>query len=354
MLDDNVELNDRGPDLCERGSSFSLAFIDTTRDLINKFRNQRELNKSNQFSKIMAIAWIMTFAGIGGFCVDVAFYYSIPYYRSNLSIFSRIFSSFCTVFANCGYILFSTVPLDILDIDIVVTTSADYKWVRYLICLVGTIMSIATAVVPPHFAIINIILALSLIYPDNEKSYFWNRFTFKVSMWYIVYIFGLFVMNGYFLYASINGINIFEGGLAAITFPLGKPFIGMYYCTTTFFFLSSIAFIWYWINQRNLYFTSQFELGAGPTLLVYISIYLWNTIFGASLIIQGVWLLAFSNFSNVSNFDCLGMGISALVVGLGLLLPPLVVIIVGRKEIFNIMSKRFDSDSSILEKMVLL
>eukprot|EP00960_Hanusia_phi_P041700 755126-Hanusia_phi.AAC.2 len=330
---------------------------DTSEDIckqINRFREQREKKKRQKFLRVVTWGWGMLLLGMVGYCSDLCIFYTVETYRSHFEIFSRVFSAINISIMNTGYIIFSTVPLDILDLDSIVASDSEYSWVRYLILVVGLFLSLVTSLVPPHVVLINVALCLSGLYQDNEKSYFWNRFTFKVAAWYIIYICCLAIICTYMCLVSADVIQMTSGIVEVMStwscYPVGNRFLYMWLTGAIYFWAGSAVFIAYWTYQRNLYFSSQYEKGAGPTLLVYIAIYGWNTIFGLGLLFGGPWLIGIAVKDGTSRYDCTGFGLSCLALSAGLLTPPAIVAIVSRKRLFNFMTRRFENDVSTLEQ----
>jgi hypothetical protein len=175
--------------------------------LMAEFKEIRILSQKKQFAGVVATGWLMLLFGCTGFLVDFFLYSMVAEYRA-VEMWSRSFSAFCLFFTNLGIILFSTVPVEMLDIDKVVAWSAPKFWVRWLIAAVGGLISVVTAVVPPYTATFNVFICLTLVYPDDESSYFFNRFSFKMAFWYLFYIFGLSVNLGYFAYLCAWGVSI--------------------------------------------------------------------------------------------------------------------------------------------------
>jgi hypothetical protein len=105
-----VHVDTTCPDLYERESFL----LDNTRDLIGKFRDECDLCKKNQFFNIITKAFMICLVGMSGFCLDIALHYIVPNYQNYLMIF------LCNMypFVNCRYLLYSTEPLDILDVDV--------------------------------------------------------------------------------------------------------------------------------------------------------------------------------------------------------------------------------------------
>ena len=283
--------------------------------------------------------------GVVGFCADASLFYTLPEYPS---LASNIMSSMFMLVVGSGYLLFSTVPLDLLDIDQAVQGK---YWMRTMIFAVGFTMSVVSMVVPPFAHSACVLFSLTCLYPDNDKSYYWNRMTFKICIWFFLYSGCIAVMYCYFTYMSSFDSDVSNQGVfISVDFPMGKPFYNMYIFLSIYYVIGTILFIRIWYKRRSLYYSSNFEKGARPTMCVYLCMYCWNAIFGLGLIINGIWLYVHAITGEADEYDIVTFGSNCIGVGVALLIPPVIVIILSRETIFKVMVKRFDNDSNNLHR----
>jgi hypothetical protein len=315
-----------------------------TDDKIQLFRAEREKKKQKSFWYIVRLSWTLMLTGMLGFCLDSALLYLLHGYPTFLS---SVFSSFFMFVVGCGYLLFSTVPLDVLDVDAAVEKS--YK-MRLLFVLVGLLISIIFTLVPPYVHVVSSIIAVSGLYPDNKHSPYWNRFSFKVVLWFLSFASCMAVVYSYWCYKSSIDENLDGASIANLNVPMGEEYYNMYIVLSLYYGLTSILFMRSVYVRRRLYYTSNHEQGAGPTMGIYLSMYLWNFIFGVGLFINGIWLYVHYIAMERNDHDLLYFSSACIGVGVALLLPPVVVFVFSREAIFNIMSKRFDTDTDNLKQ----
>ena len=315
-----------------------------TDEMIEKFREEREKKKQDSFWFVVKISWMLMATGIVGFFIDAALLYTSPGYTT---LYSSFMSSIFMLVVGSGYLLFSTVPLDLLDIDN--TVEKNYG-MRVLLVSVGFTISLLYMVVSPFAHAMPVLISLTCLYPDDKISYFWNRLSFKVCMWFFSYSCSTAVMYAYWCHRSAYDRNISGQGLVEIDIPMGKPFYNMLLFLSIYYTMCTVIFVRIWYKRRQLYFTSNFEHGANPTMCVYLCMYLWNAIFGIGLLVNGIWLYVQSYSGESDEHDLVTFAGNCMGVGAALLIPPLVVAVFTREVIFNIMVRRFDNDSNNLQR----
>ena len=328
---------------------------------VQKFRKERDDDQNKRFYAVVAQGWGLLLLGVIGFWIDIMVYYSNPYYHDKLSWCSRAVNALCLFLINVGYLVFSTVPLDMLDLDEVVSPSDNtfgnkggFKWVRYLISVAGAAISMGLACLPPYVFFIDVLICVVLLYPEDKNSLLWNkypidRFTFKMAFWYLTFIPLSGVLYAYFAYASINGVDISNQGFFGVQFPIGKAFGAMWTFLSVYIFIASFPYWWYWWSLYLEYYDSNMVRGAPPTLLVYYAIYDFAKIFGSAFTINGIWFFTLAGSNGTSSYDCFGFGFSSIAVGAALLMPPIAVQVIGRDRIFSIMVRKYDNNPDRLK-----
>ena len=102
---------------------------------------------------------------------------------------SRILSAGFIFFVNLGVLMFSTLPTEQLDIDYETQRTSKNRYIRYVIAFTGGIVAIFSSVVYSFLFVINFAICTSFFYVDGENSWFWNRMTYKMSLWYQIYMY---------------------------------------------------------------------------------------------------------------------------------------------------------------------
>ena len=83
---------------------------------------------------------------------------------------------------------------------------------------------------------------------------------------------------------------------------------------------------------------------------IFLCMYCWNFFFGVGLFINGIWLYVIYLDQGDNDHGVLYFSTACIGVGVALLVPPVVVYTFTREAIFNIMAKRFDTNSKNLQR----
>lgn len=330
--------------------------IRDTRELIDKFQRERLEEKKKRLVYVAIFSAFLIIFGMLGSVLDFVFilFSGLEYdYTAANVCFLLLFLCYTT-----GIVALSTCFNEALDADEVLERPGSiFEYVRYLLSFSFFIISCAPAGFPPYLGILISLSAILMAFRPFYNGYFWfDRFTYKLDFYMIGWI---IVFDYAFLYGAFMNVNeSYRDSLSSLYLlvPL-PPYPDGHAVFVPFFLISFLLtiLIVYTLRicyiEHKLYWSTNGRSGSGATKIAVLFLYSFLIGISICLIFLGTMLLYYEKYPPGGDFqNGLFKGYAILIVGLEFLIPPLLVLLVGRTRLFNYIANQFDSDRHNLER----
>lgn len=297
-------------------------------DKIAYFSKNRDRNRRRSFRKVVILGTIIGAFGLLIYFIDLFLSLFSDSYPRLLSLF---IGGISILIIDVAIIIVSTVPVDLLDMDKLMETSK-YRWLRFPIAIFLIIavynQNIKTTL-SVIWWIIEILIAISVLYTNDKYS--WNRFSFKLSLFFLLMPFGL----------ALN----FATRIALSPESMCPPCLIINTVIVVYFFVigSIQIYLWYRVLIKEIQArANNANNHSYPTALLYMAGYGILVICGPFNILLGYAKMYFENLSIE--------GAKQIFIGISFLTPPILVMIVTRDWLFSFMSRRFDRNDKNLQQ----
>ena len=315
-----------------------------TRALINRFQEDRDKKRIENFVRVAALGALMCLFGVFGCIVT----FCLQSFSSGLEVNNDGATAAFLIlffFYTNGMIVISLCLNDHFDADFVLESpSSKYTPLRYLFSVGLFLISLPAAGFPPYFGVAISLSAASMSL-SSFKRYSWDRFTFKLSVYMILWV---VIFDWAFLYGGIMHLSRSSFEALSIISPLVPlpPHAKGRAMAPAFLLISALLTLLLALSLRALA-----RSNIKPTKQTLYCLYVFLSGIATCLVVLGAAIVYLSanpptneGDPDLDYTDGFYPGFAIFVVGCEFVIPIVLVLAVGPKRVFNYMSARFDSN----------
>ena len=295
---------------------------------MQRFKSEREQTRRRLYKRVMQLA-------IYPFCVGLVFT-TCPFVAEHVLNLSQNSTAACLAslgqaFIAFGVVVASTCPLQVDGFDHFCQRNAPYRIMLFFLVAVYT--STEAILMAPHFHVLATATSAWGMC-EGRVPVMLNALRPKVSTLGAVSVcFNLAASGAHYVFVAIfhhaHASRARSRQSQLTYFAIGTVQLGG----------GILLFLW-WRWQWRRYLRSNGTLGAGPTFLLFHTLYGYLSSTSVANIIRG--------FGQISTGE-LEPGILTVIAGMLQACPPLIVFIFGRRALFNIMAKRFERSHAVTD-----
>ena len=347
-----IEDRDLNGNVSNNSTRSSLNQVENVRVIMNNFKDDREKKKNMECRYV----WLF---GVKLLVVGIILYEIFSYFISvSLDILTQIITgilqSISLVISMIGVVIFSTVDPSRINFDSIVeegnTLSVVFRVATCIIQVGDAFFWYGVCAIP---AVCLMMYNLVYLVPYScLKLKFSTRFILSI----ILDEFVAAASYGYNAYESrIDGSydgRFIAGFVVNAGYPTGSTFYKPWVALSVLCFTEGCMLACFWIYQ--LYLTKFNSTKAlSPTTVMYISFYTFLNRYGLVVVVRGAVCIYYQSHSTDGSFS-VGQSyifnVFLIVTGILFLIPPVGLVILGPKTVFNFTSRRFDRDLQHLKE----
>jgi hypothetical protein len=294
---------------------------------LTSFEKERSENKQRLFYHVVRLGCLLFGLGVLLFPLVYIGYMMNLFNQVGYAVYANI-SMLCIV---NGLVLMSLVPSNDVSLDDIIK---NFPVLNISLHILLILSSLIVCILPPYFGFITFILSIfcTVNAMDILPSKFQFQFTYLIPIYLflwiitiILYSFFMFVV----LFSSDNPNNYILSGGDSIANDTNLSY--QWIACGLFFSLGLYISTKYWYKKHIYNFSNK----CGTTTACYDAFYGWAISFGIGNFFGGIVKLI-TGYKFIENV--------AIFTGLVFFIPTITVIIIGREDVFNYMSRRYAND----------